>query len=377
MVRPMAYPEIYPPEDPDYRPTAIARNLFLDRVDDETAAVIIDRLNASDATMRAAQLRVLGGAMARVPDDATAFAHRESRIMVNIAAFYDGPDDKPRRERWVTDFHAAIEQDDTGRLRQFRGRRGRSARPCRLPGRDLGSPARDQASVRPRERLPAQPERAAGRGLGQQSVDGVCVPAFEAVAGPASVDARASRYVSGLPEGVDDVRGGVQVNGRGRSSALPTTIREQLALTGETLGFAHLMEDGDVRIGRRGAADDLVDRVAPLQDRPAVGSQDQDASVRVRLVAQLLDPSLGHDLDRHPQPPAMARSTIAARIARLRAERGVDRLGRHVGGRGDGVDGRPDVAAFDEQRPTCVEHAAAESPGHAAAGADSQARSGT
>ena len=36
----------------------------------------------------------LGGAMARVPADATAFAHRTSRIMVNVAAFFDGPDDQ-------------------------------------------------------------------------------------------------------------------------------------------------------------------------------------------------------------------------------------------------------------------------------------------
>ena len=41
--------------------------------------------------MRLAQLRVLGGAMARVPADATAFAHRQSRIMVNVAAFYEAP----------------------------------------------------------------------------------------------------------------------------------------------------------------------------------------------------------------------------------------------------------------------------------------------
>ena len=31
--------------------------------------------------------------MARVPADATAYAHRASRIMVNVAAFYDGPDE--------------------------------------------------------------------------------------------------------------------------------------------------------------------------------------------------------------------------------------------------------------------------------------------
>ena len=51
--------------------------------------------------MRVAQLRVLGGAMARVPVDATAFAHRDSRIMVNVASFYDGPDDMPTRQAWV------------------------------------------------------------------------------------------------------------------------------------------------------------------------------------------------------------------------------------------------------------------------------------
>ena len=46
--------------------------------------------------MRVAQLRVLGGAMARAPADATAFAHRQSKIMVNVAAFYEGEDDRAR-----------------------------------------------------------------------------------------------------------------------------------------------------------------------------------------------------------------------------------------------------------------------------------------
>ena len=34
--------------------------------------------------------------------------------MVNIAAFYDGPDDKPRREQWVTELTAALNQGDDG-----------------------------------------------------------------------------------------------------------------------------------------------------------------------------------------------------------------------------------------------------------------------
>ena len=82
------------------------------------------RLEASDAAMRVAQLRVLGGAMARVPIDATAFAHRNSRIMVNIAAFYDGEEDRVRRQAWVDEFAAAIQQSDHGAYVNFVGDEG-------------------------------------------------------------------------------------------------------------------------------------------------------------------------------------------------------------------------------------------------------------
>jgi hypothetical protein len=37
--------------------------------------------------MRVAQLRVRGGAMERMPADATAFAHRSKPMLVNVAAF--------------------------------------------------------------------------------------------------------------------------------------------------------------------------------------------------------------------------------------------------------------------------------------------------
>ncbi|WP_117213246.1 FAD-binding oxidoreductase [Allorhizocola rhizosphaerae] len=102
------------PEDDSYHPTAVGDNLFVDRVDTVVAETIVKYLNDSDAPLRAAQLRVLGGAMARVPADATAFAHRASKIMVNLATFYVGADDKPRREAWVADFRKALQQNDTG-----------------------------------------------------------------------------------------------------------------------------------------------------------------------------------------------------------------------------------------------------------------------
>ena len=112
MVRPMPYPEIYPPEDPDYHPTAVARTMFIERVDLETAATLVERLEASDASLRVAQIRVLGGAVARVPADATAYAHRSSRIMVNVAAFYEGAEDRLVREAWVQDMVGTLHQGD-------------------------------------------------------------------------------------------------------------------------------------------------------------------------------------------------------------------------------------------------------------------------
>jgi FAD/FMN-containing dehydrogenase len=114
LVRPMPYPQIYPPEDENYRPTVVGHTMFVDAVDHQVAETIVEHLQASDAPMRAAQLRVLGGAMARVPVEATAFAHRHSRIMANLASFYQGPEDRAVRQAWVNDFAAALQQGNTG-----------------------------------------------------------------------------------------------------------------------------------------------------------------------------------------------------------------------------------------------------------------------
>jgi FAD/FMN-containing dehydrogenase len=124
MIKAMPYPEIYLPEEEDYHPTAVGRTMFVDTIDRDVAQTIMKYLQTSDATMRVAQLRVLGGAMARVPADATAFAHRQSRIMVNVAAFYDGPADRAVREAWVTDFAATLRQSDAGAYVGFLGDEG-------------------------------------------------------------------------------------------------------------------------------------------------------------------------------------------------------------------------------------------------------------
>ena len=134
MVRPMSYPELFPPEDPSYRPTAVGRTMFMRRVDLGSAETMIDYLQKSDASVRVVQLRVLGGAMARVPPDATAYAHRSSRIMVNVAAFYNGPADKSVREDWVTKFAAALNQGDRAAYVNFLSDEGEARVRAAYPG---------------------------------------------------------------------------------------------------------------------------------------------------------------------------------------------------------------------------------------------------
>jgi FAD/FMN-containing dehydrogenase len=112
MVKAQPYTAMYPPEGDDYHPIAAIRTSFLDTLDRSVAATIMEHLEASNAMMRVAQLRVLGGAMARVPNDATAFAHRDRRIMVNLAALYTETADRTRHEAWVAGFSAALHQGD-------------------------------------------------------------------------------------------------------------------------------------------------------------------------------------------------------------------------------------------------------------------------
>jgi hypothetical protein len=117
----MRYPELYPPEEGDYHPTAVGHTMFLKDIDREAASTILGYLEASDAGMRVAQVRVLGGAMARIPVEATAFAHRRSRILASLAAFYDTPEERALRQAWLSDFSAALHQGDSGAYVNFLG----------------------------------------------------------------------------------------------------------------------------------------------------------------------------------------------------------------------------------------------------------------
>jgi FAD/FMN-containing dehydrogenase len=129
LVGPMPYPQLYPPEEPEqegYHPTGVVRTMFVDAVDRDATEAIVEYLQASTAPIRVAQLRVLGGAMARVPASATAFAHRASRFMVNVAALYERPEDAEEHRAWVEEFEAALHVGDARAYVNFLGEEGRA-----------------------------------------------------------------------------------------------------------------------------------------------------------------------------------------------------------------------------------------------------------
>jgi FAD/FMN-containing dehydrogenase len=91
-----------------------ARSLFCDTVDATAARTVVEHLEASTAPMAVAQLRVLGGAMARVPLEATAFAHRHRPMMAGVGCVYEDAADRPVHDAWADRFAAALRQGDPG-----------------------------------------------------------------------------------------------------------------------------------------------------------------------------------------------------------------------------------------------------------------------
>ncbi len=114
LVRPMKYADVFPDEQRS-RLAVVARMRFARGVGSPQAATILERIGESSATLAACEIRVLGGAIARVPSNATAFAHRRSRLLINVAAMYD-PSVSERSEHaaWGRRLSAELADGDPG-----------------------------------------------------------------------------------------------------------------------------------------------------------------------------------------------------------------------------------------------------------------------
>jgi FAD/FMN-containing dehydrogenase len=133
LVGPAPLSSLYIPDDPNDRHAVTIRSLFMDSIGRNEAETMLAHVERSDAMMRAAQIRVLGGAAARVPVGATAFAHRKSRILFTYLAMA-GTDDLDRHDAWASEGIAALKQRDGGAYVNFLATEGVERLRAAYPG---------------------------------------------------------------------------------------------------------------------------------------------------------------------------------------------------------------------------------------------------
>lgn len=112
------YAGMFQPEDDSYHPIATSWTAYADDFDRDDAQVIVDTLTSRiadpEVQMAVVQLRPLGGAIARVAPEATAYAHRERALMVNTAAIVSGVDALEDQRPWLEALAASISDGTPG-----------------------------------------------------------------------------------------------------------------------------------------------------------------------------------------------------------------------------------------------------------------------
>jgi FAD/FMN-containing dehydrogenase len=113
LLQPRPYPDMYQliPEVPQ-SVTNITYSLAADELDDEAVEAILQHLEEpnlpSTEALAAVELRVLGGAISRIPGDATAFAHRQRKLLCSVVAAGFAEADNDGNRSWVQSLSRAI-----------------------------------------------------------------------------------------------------------------------------------------------------------------------------------------------------------------------------------------------------------------------------
>jgi FAD/FMN-containing dehydrogenase len=134
LVGPGPYGMMYLPEDPSMKPSVSIRTLFKDDFSVADAATILEQLDRCEAPMRMAQVRVLGGAAARVPSAATAYAHRDAGMIVGFLAMDGTAEAAARHDRWADDGVRAMGGATRGTYVNFLADQGETMLRATYPG---------------------------------------------------------------------------------------------------------------------------------------------------------------------------------------------------------------------------------------------------
>jgi hypothetical protein len=117
LLGPMPYTAFQSLLDPLYGPGA--RNYFksgyLTGLDDGAVDVLTRFHQSTRSPMSEIHIQHVGGAVARVPDDATAYGHRDAPYLINIVARWAGAaEDDAAQIGWAQDLYTAVEPFTTG-----------------------------------------------------------------------------------------------------------------------------------------------------------------------------------------------------------------------------------------------------------------------
>jgi hypothetical protein len=110
----------------------------------EIADIVIEHMARITSPLSSIPIFTQGGAVARVPESATAYAHRDAMHDINIVGSWMPDDAEPQRHvEWVC-------------VRELHERRHRVAHSSGLQRRAMGATRRAQGEVRPIQRVQAQ-----------------------------------------------------------------------------------------------------------------------------------------------------------------------------------------------------------------------------
>lgn len=124
MVGPTAYPAIFQGPEEEFHPVVVGRTNFADTIEPEQLGNAFDRLQETTAMFSVIQIRVLGGAIARVPAEATAYAHRDRPYMTTVTAIFEDESEIEEHTRWVEPLARSLANGRTGAYVGFVGDEG-------------------------------------------------------------------------------------------------------------------------------------------------------------------------------------------------------------------------------------------------------------
>jgi FAD/FMN-containing dehydrogenase len=90
------------------------RSAYLDELDDAAIDALVDYAVTVTSPLTGIDLHLMGGAVARVPADATAFGHRGAPWLVNIYAIWTDPSEGERHIEWLRGLSAALRPRSRG-----------------------------------------------------------------------------------------------------------------------------------------------------------------------------------------------------------------------------------------------------------------------